>query len=274
MRTVWALAVVVMFWSVGLSARGPGGDALAGWDEYVSLVEARMARGDVPSGAFLDVDAPASADARRRVLAGELIVAPVEARRADGRAVETPDALVHHWRGDVLIPGAAVRDVVSSLETRVPPASPDDVLEARIIDRGPQWIKVGLRVQRRKIITVVYQTEHLTTFRTIARGRATSVSVATRIAEIEQAGTPREHEASPDEDHGFLWRWRVYWRFEQTPAGVVAECESVSLSRPVPALLRPIAGRFIESAARESMEKALQAMRAAFGMSPPQRVLR
>ena len=57
-------------------------------------------------------------------------------------------------------------------------------------------------------------------------------------------------------------------------AGVVAECESVSLSRSVPAMLRLVAAPFIDAAARESMEKALQAMRAAFGLRPLARVLR
>lgn len=259
--TLCALAVMLVGWRAGLSAAGPGHDALAGWNEYVALVEAGMARAGTASGPFLAVDAAPLAEARQRVRAGELIVAPVEVRGRHGREIDIPDASVHHWRGDVLLAGATVDDVVASLQTRVPPASPDDVLEARVVDRGPGWIAVRLRVQRRKIITVVYDTEHRTTLRTIAPGRATSASVATRIAEIVHPGTPREREASPDEDHGFLWRWRVYWRFEQTPAGVLAECESISLSRPVPALLRPLAGPIIESAARESMEKALGAMR-------------
>jgi hypothetical protein len=264
---------------LGLKAQGsadrrPNRETLDAWDQYIATIEARMAQDDVASGPFLAIDAPALAGARQNVLDGSMVVAPIEVRAENGREIEIPDALVHHWRGDVLIPGATVSDVVSSLETSVPPASPDDVIASRVIDRGPGWIKVGLRLRRQKVLTVVYATEHLVTFHTIAPGRARSVSIATRIVEIEQAGTPREHEAAPDDDHGFLWRWRVYWRFEQTPAGVVAECESVSLSRSVPAMLRLVAAPFIDAAARESMEKALQAMRAAFGLRPLARVLR
>jgi hypothetical protein len=39
-------------------------------------------------------------------------------------------------------------------------------------------------------------------------------------------------------------------------------------------MLRLVAAPFIDAAARESMEKALQAMRAAFGLRPLARVLR
>jgi hypothetical protein len=250
---------------VVVSAAGPNRATLDGWERYVEVVEARMARRDAASGPFLAIDAPALVDTRHRVLGGAMAVTSVEARAEDGREIEIPGGLVHHWRGDVVLAGATVAGVVERLETTVPPASPDDVLASRVIDRGPGWIKVGLRLRRQKILTVVYATEHLVTFETIAPGRARSVSIATRIAEIEDAGTPGEREAPPGDDHGFLWRWRVYWRFAQTPAGVVvAECESVSLSRPVPTLLKPIAAPFIDAAARESMQKALVAMRAAF----------
>jgi hypothetical protein len=259
--------VVTLASGVVVSAAGPNREALDGWDRYVEVVEARMARGDVVSGPFLAIDAPTLIDTRRSVLDGAMTVTSVEARAEDGQEIDVRGGLVHHWRGDVLLAGATVADVVRRLETTVPPASPDDVLASRVIDRGPGWIKVGLRLRRQKVLTVVYATEHLVTFETIAPGRARSMSIATRIVEIEDVGTPREREAPPSDDHGFLWRWRVYWRFEQTPAGIVAECESISLSRPVPALLRPIAAPFIDEAARESMQKALVAMREAFGRS-------
>jgi hypothetical protein len=221
---------------------------------------------DVEShGPFLAIDAPAAAAIRRDVKAGQLVTTALETRDARGQEIDVPDARIHHWRGDVLLAGARVDDVVSRLETAAPPAPPEDVRHAAVIDRGPGWIKVGLTLQRKKIITVFYATEHPVTFRTIAPGRVVSESVATKIAELADVGTPQEREVGADDDHGFLWRWNVYWRYEQTPQGVLAECESVSLSRDVPALLRFVAGPLIESTARESMTKALTAMRQTFG---------
>jgi hypothetical protein len=44
----------------------------------------------------------------------------------------------------------------------------------------------------------------------------------------------------------------------------VVECESVTLSRPVPMLLKPIAGPLVNKVARESMERSLIALRERF----------
>jgi hypothetical protein len=123
------------------------------------------------------------------------------------------------------------------------------VLSARIIEAGPGSNRVGLIVQRRKVITVVYATEHMVTFRRLQPDRAISTSIATSITELEDYGTSAQKAKAPGDDHGFLWRWQAYWRFQQTPAGVVAECESVSLSRGVPSMIRFVAAPVIQSAA-------------------------
>jgi hypothetical protein len=102
------------------------------------------------------------------------------------------------------------------------------------------------------------------TFRRLRPDRAVSTSIATSINELADYGTPSQHAKAPGDDHGFLWRWNAYWRFQQTPAGVIAECESISLSRSVPALIRFVAGPVIQSTARESMTSALEAMYKAF----------
>ena len=123
------------------------------------------------------------------------------------------------------------------------------MLSARIIEAGPGSNRVGLIVQRRKVITVVYATEHMVTFRRLQPDRAISTSIATSITELEDYGTSAQKAKAPGDDHGFLWRWQAYWRFQQTPAGVVAECESVSLSRGVPSMIRFVAAPVIQSAA-------------------------
>jgi len=40
-----------------------------------------------------------------------------------------------------------------------------------------------------------------------------SRSYSTRIAEVEDAGTPEERERQVGDDHGYLWRLYTYWRF-------------------------------------------------------------
>ena len=259
-----AAALVFALGSIALlSAAGPDTKTLAGWTRYVAAVEARLAH-DIQRGPFLAIDAPERADERRRMMAGGFVTAAVETRDARGAEIDLPNGLVHDWRGDVLIPGATLDQILGRLERAAPPAPPNEVLASRIVEAGPGWNRVALTLRRQKVISVVYATEHLVTFRRLPPGRAVSSSVATSITELADYGTATQKPVAPDDDHGFLWRWNAYWRFLETPEGVIAECESISVSRDVPSLVRFIAGPIIRDTARESMTSALEAMHQAF----------
>jgi hypothetical protein len=122
-----------------------------------------------------------------------------------------------------------------------------------------------MKLRRESIVTVTYNTEHDVVFRRLGRARAASRSIATRIAELDAAGTAREREKAPHEDHGFLWRLNAYWRYEQVDGGVLIECESVSLSRSIPRVLRPFVTSTVDRIGRESLEKTLRSVRAFLG---------
>ena len=141
--------------------------------------------------------------------------------------MDVPSARVHHWRGVIFVPGVTLDDLLAELRRNAPPAGQEDVLASRVLERGPDRMKVYLRLQRRKIVTVVYDTEHVVTFNTYGPARASTVSVATKIAELENPGTPDERERPQGEDRGFLWKLNAYWRYEQVAGGVIAECESI-----------------------------------------------
>ena len=176
-----------------------------------------------------------------------------------------PDALVHHWRGAVLLPGVTLDSVFAGLKSGME-IKQDDVLQFRVIERGADRLKTFLRLQRKKFVTAVYNTEHEVTFARESKTRASSRSVATKIAEVSSPGTPSERELAPSADHGYLWKLNAYWRYEQVAGGVIAECESISLSRDIPFLL---ARRWplVSSTARESLERTLLSLRRAFGES-------
>ena len=269
-----ALALSTAF-SIASDAPGesgaPGGgprlkpDTLAGWGAYASATEQRITREVKSPRGFLAMDFAASATAdRKAVLAGSFVVNDMATTRPDGSSIEVPDAMVHHWRGAVLLPGARLDQVLSRLQAEVPGSGQEDILASSILDRSADRLHVFLKVQRRRIVTVVYNTEHDVTFARYGATRASSASTATKIAELDQPNTPEERELGPGADRGFLWRWNSYWRYEQVPGGVIAECESISLSRGVPFGLGLIAGPIISSTARESMERALVAVRAHF----------
>ena len=77
----------------------------------------------------------------------------------------------------------------------------------------------------------------------------TSRSVATRI--VESGGGDRE----------FLWRLHSYWRYTQVGSDVRVDLESLSLSRSVPRVARPVARPVIDRIARESLARTLDSVK-------------
>jgi hypothetical protein len=241
-------------------------ETVTGWDGYVRATETRIARELSSADGFFAMDFSPSRQAERAALAsGEVSVDKVSTVGADGREMEVPEAMVHHWRGSVLVPGASLDEVLAQVaDPDVDHPAQDDVVSARVLERGPGSLRLFLRLQRSQLVTVVYNTEHAVRYSRLGRTRASSRSIATRIAEVAEPSTPRERERRPGEDRGFLWRLNSYWRYEQTGAGVLVECESISLSRTVPALARGVVRPVIDQVARGSMERTLLAMRSRF----------
>ena len=247
-----------------VSAARLGQETLGGWSTYVSATEDRVRRElESPRGFlvmdFLDPEEAAAG--RRQVLDdGVVLMRKMQTSDSQGRRITVPGALVHHWRGAVFIPGVTVRQLLVELQSHAP--EQEDVLRSSILERGPDRMRVYMRLQRRKIVTATYNTEHVVTFTRFGATRAASVSTATRIAEVSDPDTPDERELPLGEDRGFLWRLNSYWRYEEVAGGVIAECESISLSRDVPSFVRYVVSPLVESTARESMERTLVTLRA------------
>ena len=236
---------------------------LAAWNAYDQQVEARFARAD--QNPFFAQDAfpgaPAWRDAAR---AGGIAMLRIESAMPKAQAPDVPDGRIHHWAGAVFVPGVTVDAVVQRIREHAGRESEsyEDVLASRLISKDGDRLRVFMKLRRSAVITVTYNTEHAVDYRKISATRITARSVATKIAELENAGTQSEREKAPGADHGFLWRLNAYWRYEQVDGGVLIECESVSLSRGVPMLLKPFVSGMVERIARESLEKTLSSLRA------------
>jgi hypothetical protein len=237
--------------------------SLSGWTRYASATEQRIARELGGSGPFLALDyATTPAADRRALLAGDIVVEEMATLDRGGTAIGVPAAMVHHWRGAVFIPGVRLDALLAGLRQGPPAAGQqDDILDSRVLNRSADGMKIFLRLQRTKFVTVVYNTEHDVRFRQHGPDRASSSSTATRIAEVEDPGSPDERERRPGDDSGYLWRWNTYWRYEEAAGGVIAECESISLSRDVPSVVRYVAAPLIRSTASDSMTRTLVALR-------------
>ena len=169
--------------------------------------------------------------------------------KPQGKTYEIPGGTVHQWQGELLVKGVTVDEVVNALQSRGVPPPQEDVLESRVLSRSGESVVVYLKLSRQALITVTYDTEHAVTFNRLSPIAAESRSIATRIDE------------SDGRDHGFLWRLNSYWRYEKELDGVRIRGESLSLSRRVPTVVKPVAGPIITRVGRDSMASALEAVR-------------
>jgi hypothetical protein len=240
-------------------------ETVSAWNRYVAAVESRRAVERKDSRRFLVTDfQPTAAADRKVVLAGGIVARRMEGARSGADHIDVPSGRVHHWRGAVFVPGPSVPDLLSRIERSDPPAIQDDVIRSSVLTRQPGAVHVFLRLHRTKLVTAVYNSEHDVRFKPVGPTRAASTSVSTKIAEVKNPGTSAEVELPQGDDRGFLWRLNGYWRYEAVPGGVIAECESLSLSRDVPVLVDYVIGRVIDGTARESMERTLSALRARY----------
>lgn len=255
-RTTAVVLPFVLLGTPSPAAAGPSGPTIAAWDQYVATVEARFRDAPESGGSFFTRD-------WKRNTSG------VSTHRTDAPSV--PDGRIHHWAGAIFVPGVTLAQVLDRLRQGAGHESEhySDVLASRLLRADGDHLAVFLKLRRSAIITVTYNTEHDIQYRRLGARRATQRAIATRIAELDGAGTPREREKGPGDDNGFLWRLNAYWRYEEMDGGVLIECESVSLSRNAPFGLRTVIGPIIEKIARESLEATLAAVRVVLSAKRP-----
>jgi hypothetical protein len=205
--------------AVGAGSLRPDTTTLAAWDEFVTKAE------------------------------NDLHSCRCDIGKPQGKTYEIAGGTIHQWRGELLIKGVTVDEVVNALQSRGVPPPQEDVLESRVLSRSGESVVVYLKLSRQALITVTYDTEHAVTFNRLSPTAAESRSIATRIDEAD------------GRDHGFLWRLNSYWRYEQQHDGVRIRGESLSLSRRVPTVVKPVAGPIITRIGRDSMASALEAVR-------------
>ena len=260
MKKLGCIAVLVSFAGVGEAAKLKP-ETVEAWERYVELTEQRFHSELGAKDGFLVQDflPEVEADeARRKLRAGRVFATKLETKARDGARIDVPKGLVHHWLGSVFIPGARVEELVGWLQDYDEHHLYfDEVESSRLVSRDGDDFRMFLRLRRKKVVTVHYNTDHLVRYAKHGPGRASSASYATRIAEIADAGTAAEKEKPIGDDRGFLWRLNSYWRFEEAWGGVIVELESISLSRGVPRAVRWLVGRYLDSVPRESLEATL-----------------
>jgi hypothetical protein len=240
------------------------------WDDYVQKVQGRVEKELQTTKPFLVLERLAPIEQQKAapiLTSGAVYITQLPGPTLRGPRPDIPDGLVHHWLGVVQIPGVRLDDVLAFVQRYGDsPRYFKDVIASRLVSRDGDEFVVDLKLKREKaIVTVVYNTTHRVTYRRLDAAHAASRSVATRIAQLEEAGQPNGAEKPIGSDSGYLWRLNSYWRFVETGDGVTVECESLTLSRGIPSVLWFLRGT-VESVARESVEQSLGSIRA--GVKP------
>ena len=237
------------------------------FERYVRATEARIDKQRARPETFLYLDTipdPKRGEVQAALQRGDVFVERLTTRDASGREMDVPGGLIHHWVGDVFVPGLSGRQVLDFVQDYdhhqdVYP----EVVRSRLISRGGNDFKIALRLRYKKIITVTLDTEHDVQYTALDPTHWYARSVSTRIAEVKNAGSPDESEKPVGHDGGFLWRIDSYWGFVERDGGVYVECESVSLTRDIPTGLGWLIRPFVTSIPRESLEHTLNATRSA-----------
>ena len=269
--------LIVMVFPLNAASATLRARTLAGWENYVSATERRIGREMENASEFLILDSlpeKTREQVQRSLDRGEVYVAKRQTRNDAGKEIHVDSGMIHHWYGAVFVPNTNLRDVLRWVQNYEHHAEYfRDVERSRLISRNGNDFRIFLRLTRKKVVTVHYNTEHSVTYTDRGYGgyrRISSRSIADRIAELENAGSTGESEKTPDDDSGFLWRLNSYWRYEERNGGVVIECESISLSRSIPFALGWLIRPFVESVPRESLTGMLESIRDGIENQPAQ----
>ncbi len=232
---------------------------LEAFDVYIRNTEAEMDQTLHGTGSFLwSQQVPERAKA---VDQGQVV-----AQFWSGEApVKVPNGLIHDWIAAALIPNTNIQQILAVMQdydnhknTYKP-----EVIDSKLISRNGNDFQAYLRLLKKKIITVVLDTDHTVRYCPVDKTRWVCRSYTTRIAEVEHAGSTDEQISEADFGYGFLWRLYSYWRLEERNAGVVVECRAISLTRDVPFGLGWAIEPIIEKLPRESLINTLEATRRA-----------
>jgi hypothetical protein len=233
---------------------------LAAFDRYARLTETRMAGEVAGTSPFLWIDRQPEKERSKlltQLKAGQVVVARLETR--DGKnEIDVPDGMVHHWIGTVLLPGVSLAKAIAFVQEydKYPARFTPTIQRARVLKHEGDRFEVFMRTSTMTVITVVIDADYVIDYQRVNSARMWTKSVATDVREIHDAGEPGESAIPGDKAGGFLWRLNNYCAFEERPEGTYEQCESISLTRPVP-WFAPMVRPFVSSIPRETLEFTL-----------------
>jgi hypothetical protein len=266
-------ALLTVFFSLALPlvpvSRGTAADlrpqTAAAFDRYVAETERQREPSLTNTSPFLWIETQRAADrtvSLEQVRAGAFVIERLTTT-ADGKQIEVPDGIIHHWLGAVFVPDASLDQAIALLQDYDHHAAifAPAVNRSKVLERDGDSFRVLLRFFMKKVLTVVVDGEHQARFTRLGPDRAHSRVVSTRLNEVEDPGTAQERLKPEGRDGGYLWRINSYWRFLERDGGTYIQCETITLSRRIPMGLGWLVGPFVTSIPKDSLEFTLTTTR-------------
>lgn len=230
---------------------------LNAFQKYAAKVEGEI-QGRLNNPAPL-ISLEATAANRAKLKQGEVLT-----KKFEGADSNVPSGLVHDWVGATFFPGTTADKVIAFLKD-VPSHKNyyEEVIDSGIISQDGNRVRSTLRLRKKKVITVVLDSEYAAEYKQLSEKRWYMVSRSTRIVEIKDPGTPQEKAMPEGNDNGFLWRLNSYWRIDEADGGVYVELRTLSLTRGIPMGTGWIVKPFVTSIPKESLAATLDGTRKA-----------
>jgi hypothetical protein len=234
-----------------------GPETLHAFEGYARQAEEEMDRTLHRERSFLWCNS----DPRRaeRVRAGTI---PAEFWSGCG-PLKVPSGLIHDWVGAALVGDRTVKDAISLVQDYAnhKVIYQPEVIDSKIVQHHGNDFRIYLRLLKKKVITVVLDTDHEVNYLPLSGTRWFCRSHTTRIVEVDNAGGAQETVLPPDSGHGFLWRLYSYWKFQEKRRDLYIECRAISLTRDVPFGLGWLIEPIVQNLPRESLIHTLECTR-------------
>lgn len=180
--------------------------------------------------------------------------------------LDVPGGLIHHWRGEIFIPGVTLDRVIAvSRAYHDYPAIYRPVSAATVLSEDKGVVRVQFRMRSSAGgLSATLDVRTRVEYVRVDERRAHSVSFAEEIREVKDPGRPNERRLPEGHDSGYLWKAATFTRLVAVEGGVWLEMETIGLSRGLPSMLgwliEPIARRLGRSSVGDSLREFHQAM--------------
>jgi hypothetical protein len=241
-------------------------ETAAAFDQYVRVTEDLQAS-DLRRDRFLIIDRlpdTSRPEMYARLRHGEIYIEQFQTKD-DGKPIRIPGGMVHHWAGVMFVPGATLAQVAAVLQDydHHKDIYAPDVRQSKLLEREVDEARIYYQLYRKTMVTVVMNANFDVHFATDGPTRGLSRSHSTRMAEVENFGTPQQRELPVGNDHGYLWRLNSYWRIEEKDDGAYVQLESIALSRNIPLIFAWLINPLTKSLPRAVISNLLTATRKA-----------